>query len=296
MEPDFALSCCSTVDLPRETLLSRGVSFLPFHFTLDGKEYADDLGASLSYPDFYRALSAGASVSTSQPNPSEFLAHFEPILQKGQNVLHLSLSSGLSGAYRSALSAKAELEAKYPGQKVECIDSLGASSGSGLLLLLAADRRDQGASLNETKDFLLRTRLRVHHWFFSTDLSWYVRGGRLSRREAVIGTALGIVPLLKMDPEGHLVPVRKYHGTRRAIREIVQRMVRYAQDGPRCTGPCFLSQSGCPDLAEEVKKEIERRFPALDQPIQIFSVGTTIGSHTGPGTVALYFVGAEERN
>ena len=195
----YVISCCSTADLTEEHFSKREISYICFHYKLNDTEYADDLGKSMPFDQFYAAMAAGASTKTSQVNADEFEAYFETFLQDGKDILHVCLSSGISGVLNSAMIAKADLEERYPERKILIVDSLGASSGYGLLMDRLADLRDEGKTLEEVYDFAMKNRLKVHHWFFSTDLTFYVRGGRISKASGAIGGLLGICPLLNMD-------------------------------------------------------------------------------------------------
>ncbi len=288
---DYILSCCSTVDLSAEHLASMNIPCANFHFFLDDKEYIDDLGQTLSYDDFYKAMQSGADTRTAQVNIAEYIEFFTPFLQKGKDILHITLSSGLSGSYNSAVNAALVLKEQYPERTIHIVDSLGASSGSGLFVHTLAELRDSGMSLAELRDFAETNRLRLHHWFFSTDLTFYIKGGRVSKAAGTIATVLGICPLLHMDVEGHLVPVEKVRSKKKVIKTIVDRMAECAEGGLDYSGRCFISQSACYEDARAVADLIEERFPKLKAPVEINHIGTTIGSHTGPGTVALFFWG-----
>jgi len=258
---------------------------------MDGKEYPDDLGQTISFEEFYGKIAAGAMPTTSQVNVGQFIGFFEPFLAAGQDILHISLSSGLSGSYNSAMAAREELLLKYPDRKILIVDSLGASSGSGLLTDLAADLRDKGATLEQTHTWVEANKLNIHHWFFSTDLTHYKRGGRLSATSAFMGTLLSICPLMNMSYDGKLMPRKKIRGKKHVIAEMVHMMDLHAQDGLKYSGKCFLSHSACEQDARQVAALVESTFPNLNGPLMINSVGAVIGSHTGPGTVALFFVG-----
>lgn len=288
---DFILSCCSTADMSEQFFKDRGINVLLFSYTMDGVTYPDDFGHSIPFDEFYRRIAEGATPTTSQVNVEEYLESFTPYLKEGKDILHVTLSSGISGTYNSACVAAQMLEERFPGRRVVVVDSLGASSGYGLLMTLAADLRDSGASLEETAQWVMAHRLNVHHWFFSTDLSSYVRGGRISRTAGFAGKLLNICPLLNMDDEGHLIPRTKLRGKKKAIVEIVERMKEHAEGGLNYSGKCYISQSACYEDARKVADEVEAAFPNLDGKVVINSIGTTIGSHTGPGTVALFFVG-----
>lgn len=292
---DFVLSCCSTADRSKEFLDENDIKYVCFHFSLDGKEYADDLGQSVSFEEFYKWMSDGAMPITSQVNCEEFKEFFEPFLKEGKDILHVSTSSGLSGAYNSANIAKDELLEKYPERTIKIVDSLGASSGYGLFMEYLKDLRNEGKSIEEIYNWAEENKLNMHHWFFSTDLTSYKRGGRISGTEAAIGNFLGICPLLNMDKEGHLTARKKVRTKKKVIEEIVNTMKEHTQDGEKYAGKCSISQSACFEDADKVRELIENSYPQLKGKISINSIGTVIGSHTGPGTVALFFMG-DKRN
>lgn len=290
---DFVLSCCSTADLARERLESRNIKYVCFHFELDGKEYMDDLGESIEFHDFYNAMANGAETRTSQVNAEEYEAYFEGFLKEGKDVLHLTLSSGISGSYNSAMIAKRDLEEKYPERKIYVVDSLGASSGYGLIMDTLADMRDEGKSIDELYEWAEKNKLKLHHWFFSTDLTFYVKGGRVSKTAGFVGSILDICPLLNMDNLGRLIPRFKIRTKKKVIQAIVSKMIENADGGTAYNGKCFISQSDCYADARAVADLVEKNFPNLKEPVSINYIGTTIGSHTGPGTVALFFWGKE---
>ena len=290
---DFILSCCSTADMPKSFFEERNVAYVCFHFNMDGKDYPDDLGESMPFPEFYKRIEEGAQPTTSQVNVDEFTNFFEPFLKEGQDILHVSLSSGLSGSFNSASIAARDLMEKYPERTIKVVDSLGASSGFGVLMTYLADLRDEGKSLTEVYDWAEKNKLRVHHWFFSTDLTSYKRGGRISATSAMVGTLLGICPLLNMDNEGHLIPRKKIRTKKKVIEELVNMMKEHVEDGPDYKGYCYISNSACEEDAEKVRDLVEAYCPNLKGKVLINSIGTVIGSHTGPGTVALFFLGDE---
>jgi DegV family protein with EDD domain len=288
---DFIVTSCSTADMPLEFFESRNVPFVCFHFIMDGVEYEDNLGKSMSFEEFYKRISDGAQPTTSQVNVAQFMEFFEPFLKEGKDILHISLSSGLSGSYGSANLAREELIKKYPERKIMIVDSLGASSGYGLLVTSACDMRDDGSTIEEIYLWLEENKLMVNHWFFSTDLTSYYRGGRISAASNIVGTMLHICPLLNMNNEGKLIPRAKYRGKKHVIEEIVARMEEHADDKLDYSGKCYISNSACYEDARKVADLIESKFHKLDGKVMINSVGTVIGSHTGPGTVALFFYG-----
>lgn len=288
---NYILSCCSTADLSKEHFEAIDVHYICFHYQLDGKEYPDDLGQSIPFPEFYSRMAAGAATATSQVNVQEYIDYFESFLKKGLDILHVSLSSGISGSCNSACSARDQLHLKYPKRKIYIVDSLGASSGYGLLMDKLAELKASGMDIDSLNSWVLKNRLHLHHWFFSTDLTFYIRGGRISKTSGAIGTLLSICPLLNMDHMGRLIPRYKIRTKKKVIRAIVNKMEEHATGGTSYSGKCYISQSACEEDAREVARLVEERFPDLDGKVEINNIGTTIGSHTGPGTVALFFWG-----
>ncbi len=290
---EYIISCCSTADLTAEHFEKRNISYICFHYELNGKPYMDDLGKSMSFDDFYEAMKNGADTKTSQINVSEFEEYFEPFLKEGKDILHLSLSSGISGVVNSAMVAKDTLSEKYPDRKIYILDSLAASSGYGLLMDKLADLRDEGMSIDELYQWATANRLKLNHWFFSTDLTFYIKGGRVSKTSGFIGGMLNICPLLNVDFMGRLIPRYKIRTKRKVIQTVVDKMEECLEEGREYSGKCYISQSACYEDARAVADLIEARFPHLDGKVLINSIGTTIGSHTGPGTVAVFFWGKE---
>ena len=290
---DYILSCWSTADLSREHFERIGVHYVCFHYILDGIDYPDDLGQSIPFDEFYRRMKEGADSKTSQVSIQEYLDFFTPFLEQGKDIVHVTLSSGISATINSAQNAANIAMERFPERKIYVVDSLGASSGYGLLMDTAAARRDEGLSADELAAWIERERLKLHHWFFSTDLSFFVKGGSISKTAAVFGGLLEICPLMNMDDHGHLVPRFKVRTKKRVIRQIAEKMEEFARDGRDYDGKCFISMSACEEDARQVAALIEARFPKLDGRVLINNIGTTIGSHTGPGTVALFFWGSE---
>lgn len=290
---DFILSCCSTADLSREHFEKRGISFICFHFELDGTPYMDDLGKSIPFDEFYQRMTDGADTKTSQINVEEYCEYFERFLQEGKDILHLTLSSGISGSVNSARIAQGMLQEKYPERNIFIVDSLAASSGYGLLMDKLADLRDEGKSIDEVRDWAEENKKKLQHWFFSTDLTFYVKGGRVSKTAGFIGNVMNICPLLNVNFEGKLIPRQKVRTKKKVIAEIVDKMEQNAENGLDYDGKCYISNSACEEDAKAVAELVEARFPKLNGKVEINSIGTTIGSHTGPGTVALFFWGKE---
>ncbi len=285
----YVLSCSSTADLTKEHFEKRDLKVVPFHYQLNDKNYLDD--GSFPISDFYKAMADGAMTKTSQVNTDEYINHFKPHLEAGKDILHLTLSSGISGTINSANVAADILRDEFPDRKIYIVDSYAASSGYGLLMDALADKRDEGMGIDELRDWALENRLNVNHWFFTTDLTYLVRGGRVSKAAGFFGGALKICPLLNVDFQGRLIARAKLRGKSAVIRAAANKMVELADGGASYDGKCYISQSACREDADALIADIESLIPAMKGKIEVYDIGTTIGSHTGPGTVALFFFG-----
>lgn len=285
---DYIITCDSTVDLNEETLQAKGIPYVSFNFEAEGKTYKDDYGKSYPVDKFYADIKRGMMFKTSQPNSEDYKTLFTKYLEEGKDVLHISLSSGISGGYNSARLAAVELNEKYGPQQVFVIDSLGASSGYGLLVVKAKDNQDGEMSLEGNINWLEENKKKIIHWFFSSDLSSFVRGGRISKAAGLVGSALQICPVMCVSDEGKLEVVEKMRTKKKAARKIVDNMLQ--EVGPNYSDYCYLCMSACLDDANMVKDMIKETFPNIKD-VKIFNIGGVIGSHTGPGTVALFYVG-----
>ena len=290
---DYIISCCSTADLTKEQFTERNIHYICFHYELDGVQYPDDLGQTMPFDKFYQAMIDGADTKTSQINAEEFEDYFEPFLKEGKDIIHLCLSSGITGVMNSANIAKETMLEKYPDRKIYIVDSLAAASGFGLLMDKLADLRDEGMNIDELYAWTEANKLKLQHWFFTSDLTFFVKGGRVSKTSGFVGNMLSICPLLNVNVEGRLIPRYKIRTKRKVIEAIVKKMEETADNRLDYSGKCYLSHSACLEDAEAVVRLIEERFPKLQEKVQIYDIGTTIGSHTGPGTVALFYWGDE---
>ncbi len=289
----YVLTCCSTVDLTEERLNERNIKWAPFHFQLDGKDYHDDYGHSMDLSEFYRKEREGAMPTTSQVNVGEYIDLWQPLMKEGYDIVHAALSSGISGTYNSASIAAEEIREMYPDRRIIVIDSLCASAGFGLYVEELADKRDEGFSMDELAEYGESIKGRVNHWFFTSDLTSLIRGGRISPAAGTVANILNICPILKVNSEGKLVSVSKVRTKKKVYREIVKIMEAHAVNGSAYGGRCYISYSDCEDDAVAVKNGIEETFPALSGRVELFRIGTTIGAHTGVATVALFFMGDE---
>lgn len=293
MERKFILTCESTVDLPYEAVAERDIPVLFYSYAVDGISYSDDMGRDpAALPNFYHFLEMGKLPSTSQINEFQYEEFFEEQLQHG-DVLHIAFGSGLTPSVNNAQKAAQTLREKYPERTIVVIDSLCGSSGYGLLVEEAADLRDAGHSLQETEQWVLENRSKLHHQFFSTDLKYFRRSGRVSGSAALLGTVLGICPIMRLDDRGRIIAYDKVRGKRKAVETTVKTMLQHAQGGADYNGRCYICNSNCMEEAEELKAAIQKQFPHIRGEIRICNIGTIIASHCGPGTVAAFFFGDE---
>lgn len=293
MNGKFILSCESTVDMPYDYITSRKIPVLFYSYIVDGQEYVDDMGRDPeALPHFYEFLKNGKLPSTSQLNEFQYEEFFEELLEKG-DVLHIAFGSGMTGSFYNAEKAAKNLREKYPDRKLIVIDSLCSSSGYGLLVDTAADMRDQGCSIEDTEYWIMQNRKCIHHQFFSTDLQYFKRSGRISGPAAMLGAVLNICPIMRLDETGHIIAYDKVRGRRKAIDRTVQTMAEHAKDGEQYSGKCCICHSNCLENAEELKKVLLKHFPEMKEDIPIYDIGTIIASHCGPGTVAVFFFGDE---
>ncbi len=290
MMNDYVITCCSTADLSEEVFAANGITYVPFTFHLDGQDYDDDYGKSFKIKDFYEAMRNGHSPTTSQVSVGRYEEIWRPLLEKGHDIIHITLSSGISGTYNSALLAKGALLEEYPQRKIAVIDSLCASSGYGLLVIEALEYQKAGHSFDECVKWIEEMRLNVHHWFFPSELTYLVRGGRVSKVSGFVGNTLHICPLMNVDNTGHLIPRAKIRGKKKVIAAQIEKMKEHALKGIDYDGTVYICNSDCMEDALYLKENVLATFPKVKE-VNIYSIGTVIGSHTGPGTLGLFFIG-----
>lgn len=285
---DYCIITDSTCDLPENIVSELELQVIPMEFQIDGKIYHNyPDGREYDFHKFYDALRTGKTSTTSQVNYQVFMDTFSPILESGKDILYIAFSSGLSGTYNGSVIAAKDLMEKYPERKVVCVDSLAASVGEGLLVYEAARKRAEGLALEELAAWVENNRLKLCHWFTVDDLNHLKRGGRVSPAVAIIGTTLGIKPVLHVDDEGHLIPVSKVRGRRKSLDALVEHMVQTCEKPEGQT--VFIGHGDALEDAEYVAKLVRQKFKIKD--IVINYIGPVIGSHSGPGTIALFFFG-----
>ena len=288
MPASYVIFTESTGDLTPALIEAADLRVLPMAFTLDGKEYRNyPDGREMSSHDYYEKLRTGSLCTTSQVTMLEFQQAFTPVLEAGQDILYLAFSSGLSGTYQSGCIAAEELKEKFPGRRIVCVDSLQASMGEGLFCYLVGKKRCQGADLDTAADYARQIAPQVCAWFTVDDLMFLKRGGRVSSAAAVAGTLLGIKPVLHVDEEGHLIPKEKVRGRRASLDALVKHFEATALD--KTGGTVFISHGDCADDARYV---IDKLRALGVKEIEMGDIGPVIGAHSGPGTVALFWLGS----
>lgn len=285
---DFVILTDSCCDMSADMVSELGLEVLPLTFHLRDRDYRNYLdGREIAFGEFYGQVREGAHVITSAVSVGDFDEAMRAILRQGKDVLCLNFSSALSTTYQSAVIAAEELRGEFPDARIAVVDTLCASLGQGLLIWLCVQEQRKGRSLEEVEQFALETRGRVCHWFTVDDLNHLKRGGRVSPAAALFGTMLSIKPVLHVDDEGRLIPVSKARGRKASLLALVDEMEKTAEDPAEQT--IFISHGDCLEEAQFVAEEVRRRFGVKD--IHINYVGPVIGSHSGPGTMALFFLG-----
>jgi DegV family protein with EDD domain len=285
---DYVIVTDSCIDLPDRLAKSLALEVIPLSVRVEDKVYYNYLDErEISFQEFYKELHEKKRTQTSQLNPEAFLQVFERLLKAGKDILSISFSSALSGTYASSLLAKEELEEKYPGRKIVTIDSLCASMGQGLLLTYAARLKAEGKSLEEVASWVERNKLRVSHLFTVDDLHHLRRGGRLSTISALLGTILRVKPLLHVSKEGKLTVQDKARGRSSAINMILERMQKTIVNPEEQI--IYISHGDALEDAEYLREQILKSMPVKE--VIINYIGPVIGSHAGPGTLALFYLG-----
>ncbi len=286
----YCITTESTCDLPYSYYEDRDISCIGLAFVVDGKEYIEGPEQEFPLSEVYALMRRKERCTTNQVNAFRFVEMFEPILQAGKDILHIGFSSGLSGTYQSCVQAAEELGEKYPDRRIVVIDSLCASLGQGLLVHFAANNRDNGMSLEENAAWVEEHKLNLCHWFTVDDLMFLHRGGRVAKTTAVVGSLLGIKPILHVDNEGHLINMSKVRGRDASLKELAKRMKDTMTEDP-ATATVFIVHGDCEEDAGKTAAYVKELTGASVQIINC--LGSVIGSHAGPGTMAVFFLGKE---
>ena len=282
---EFVITADSTVDLPKQFLEEKQVPVVSLSYIIDGATYKD--GEGLTSKEFYDKIREGAMPTTSQVNPEQARDLFEPILKEGKDILHIAFTSGLSGTYNSCRIAAEELSEEYPDRKIVVVDSLCAASGEGLLLYKALELKEQGKTMDEIVAWVEENKLHVCHDVTVDDLFHLHRGGRVSKTSAVLGTIIKIKPIIHVNEEGKLIVIGKERGRKKALQTLVERMEEKSQGFDNDI--VMITHGDALEDAEYVKGLIKEKFGITN--IMINPLGTVIGSHTGPGVIALFYMG-----
>lgn len=283
----YKITTDNTADLPYEFYREKDIDFLFLPYTLDGQQYT--LENELPVAEFYSRMRGGSMPTTSQYNAETVKELWMPYLEQGMDILHIAFSSGLSGSYNSSRLAAEELREQYPERKILVVDSLCASLGEGLFVWYAAKLKEEGKDINEVYEWLEANKLHVCHVFTVNDLFHLYRGGRVSRATAILGTMINIKPMLHVDNEGHLINLSKARGRKRSVYRLLD-MMDERIGSYKDKNPIFMISHGdCIEDAKIVEEELHKRYP--DSEVLVNFVGATIGAHSGPGTLALFFMG-----
>lgn len=283
----FKIVTDSTADLPEEYLKEHGLGCMNMSYIMEGVTYGQ--GEELPWKEFYALMRSGKMPTTSQINPEEAKAHFEKYLKECKEILYLSFSSGLSGTFNSARIAAEEVMEEHPDCRVVVIDTLCASLGEGLLVYKAVELKEAGKSLDEVAEWVNTHIHNLVHVFTVDDLFHLYRGGRVSKATAFIGTLAGIKPKLHVDDEGHLIVIGKVRGRKKSLTALVDYMEEKMGAFKDQNDIVFISHGDALEDAEFVREQIKQRFGI--EKVMINNIGPTIGTHSGPGTIALFFLG-----
>ncbi len=286
---DYVITTDNNSDLPEEYYHEHGVGCTHLSYSMGGVHYT--YGNFLPVHEFYDAMRKGALPTTAQVNPEAARTLMEPYLKEGKDILHIAFSSGLSGTYNSARIAAEELMEEYPDRSIQVVDSLCASLGQGLLVYLAQQRKENGEDMESLVKWVEENKLHIVHLFTVDDLLHLHRGGRVSKTTAIVGSVLNIKPVLHVDEEGKLVSIGKSRGRKKALQELVKLMDEKIGSYKDSCHTIFISHGDCEEEAKYVEKKVKEKYN-IDTVI-INDVGATIGAHSGPGTMALFFLGDE---
>lgn len=284
---NYVITTDNNADLPEEFYKEHQIGCTYFSYTLDGKEYTKE--NFLPVEEFYSKMRAGSMPTTSQVNPERVRALFEPYLKEGKDILHIAFSSGLSGTFNSCRIAAQELMEEYPERKIRVVDSLAASLGQGLLVYLAQRRKEEGADFDSVAQWTEEHKKNIVHLFTVDDLNHLYRGGRVSRTTAILGRMLNIKPILHVDDEGKLIPIGKVRGRKKSLLELVTLMDTKIGSYAKSCDTIFISHGDCREEAEFLAAKVKEKYHITTELIN--DVGAVIGAHSGPGTMALFFVG-----
>lgn len=287
---EYIITTDNNSDLPESFYKEHGLGCTYLSYSIDGKNYTHE--NFLSDHEFYEKMRNGAMPTTAQVNPEDVKLMMKPYLEAGKDILHIAFSSGLSGTYNSTRIAAEELTEEYPDRKIIVVDSLGASLGQGLLVYLAQMKKEAGEDMEAVAKWTQENRNNMIHLFTVDDLFHLHRGGRVSKTTAIVGSMLNIKPVLHVDSEGKLTALGKIRGRKKALLELTKLMDKKIGKYADTCDTIFVSHGDCEEEAKFVVEKVKEKYPI--KTVLINNVGATIGAHSGPGTVALFFVGEEK--
>ena len=277
-------TCC---DLPYQYVKENNIEMIPMTVNINQQETKDNLAKTGKYEVFYQAILNGAMAKTSQINSYEFKEVFSKYIAAGESVLYIGFSSALSGCVNSARMAVEEIKEEIPEAKIQVVDSRCASMGQGLLIYYAVEEVKKGKTIEEVVDFLEQNKLKLNHWFTVADLEYLYRGGRVSKTSATVGTLLQIKPILHVDEEGRLIPKEKVKGRKKSLKVLVEKVKENIVHPEEQI--VFISHGAALEEAEQLKQTLMEECHVKD--VWLNYIGATVGSHSGPGTIAIFFMG-----
>lgn len=284
----FTLSCESTTDLTLHHFDKRNIPVLPYTYVIDGQEFVDDMREGNGLALFYNLLTSGKHPTTSLINEEKYLDFFRPLLEKG-DLLHVAFSSSLSHSASNAIRAAETLKKEFPNRKIFVLDSLCACVGYGILVDMMADLRDEGKTVDEVYEWANANKLKVHHQFFSTTLTYFHRSGRLSGPAALIGNILKLCPIVRLNANGKMIAYAKVMSENKALAKLLADIAPLIKNGTDYDGRLWLAHSNYVSMATKAVAELKQTYPKAD--IRVFDIGPVVASHCGPGTLSVYFFG-----
>ena len=286
---EYVIITDTSADIPASVLDKGQIHLIPMVYQLNGEEHPHKDPGSWDSKAFYDQLRNGGTGSTSQISPAVYTDYFEPFLKEGKDILYISLSGGLTSTWQSSHLAATDLMEEYPERKISCVDSLAATGGQGILVILAAQNQEKGMSLEENTAWLEENRLHICHWFTVDDLNHLKRGGRINAATALFGTMLSIKPVMHTSDEGKLVPVSKVRGRKASLKALIDKIAELGIEPSEQV--MFICHADCEVEARAVAEEMKARYGVKE--VYINYIGPVIGSHTGPNTMGIFFVGTK---
>lgn len=292
---EYMITCSSTCDLTKEYLKTHNIPYVNFKFMINEKEYIDDFYDNITVENFCKEIKEG-TVKTSQPEPEQYINMWEPILKEGKDVLHLEVSTGITGAYNSACIARDMLSDVYPDRVIKVIDTKCCSTGYGIILMKAVEMKEKGMNLHDVEKYVEENKLKVHH-IFIPNIEQLSKGGRIPKAIGAILKVINIVFILDVDDTGHLRLVKKVRGMKTAINEMVKMSESLTENGVDFEGDFYSTHVNADELRKELYSAFKNYYKKarFDDGKNVFNVGSVIASHSGEGTISIFFMGKERK-